>query len=52
MEEIFASNIFDKGLIAKIYKELIKLNKNHNNKLNLKMGRGEFPRWISSNKPN
>ena len=32
MREIFANHIFDKGLISRIHRELLKLNNNNNNK--------------------
>ena len=39
-EKIFANHRSDKGLISEIYKELRQLNRNKNEQLNKKMGRG------------
>ena len=38
-EKIFAINLPDKGLISKLYKQLIKLNNNNKKRPNQKMGR-------------
>ena len=38
-ENIFANDATDKGLISKIYKQLILLSNNNRNQLNQKMGR-------------
>ena len=38
-ENIFTNDISDKGLVSKVYKELLKLNTPQNKEFNLKMGR-------------
>ena len=38
-EKIFATNLPDKGLIFKLYKQLIQLNSNNKKRPNQKMGR-------------
>ena len=38
-EKIFANNVTDKGLISKIYEQLIQLNIKRNKQPNQKMGR-------------
>ena len=37
-EKIFANEAIDRGLVSKIYKQLMKLNTNKNKKPNQKMG--------------
>ena len=46
-EEIFAKDIFDKGLLTKIYTELLKLSNKKMNNLIFKMGKIGAPGWLS-----
>ena len=50
-EKIFANDVTDKGLISKLYKQLVQLSNNNNKKPNRKMGRSIVLRLLPPRVP-